>query len=160
MPVWLRRLHDEMHITSVFVTHDQEEALEVADRVVIMNQDAIEQISSPEEVYDHPATPFVYHFLDNVNLFHGRIHEGRAQIGAIQIETPEHASVKDVPVVGYVRPHDVVALIGNPGLSWHNPLECHYREVLCSRIHTPQNDRILLTAGRTAFSTNSHKEIA
>jgi len=104
---WLRRLHDEIHVTSVFVTHDQEEALEVADRVVIMNQGAVEQIGSPEEVYDRPATPFVYHFLGNVNLFHGRIHEGRAQIGAIQIDTPEHASAKDVPAVGYVRPHDI-----------------------------------------------------
>ena len=104
---WLRRLHDEIHVTSVFVTHDQEEALEVADRVVIMNQGAVEQIGSPEEVYDHPATPFVYHFLGNVNLFHGRIHEGRAQIGAIQIDTPEHANAKDVPAVGYVRPHDI-----------------------------------------------------
>jgi sulfate transport system ATP-binding protein len=104
---WLRRLHDEIHITSVFVTHDQEEALEVADRVVIMNEGAIEQIGSPEEVYDHPATPFVYHFLGNVNLFHGRIHEGRARIGDIEIETPEHADAQNVPAVGYVRPHDI-----------------------------------------------------
>jgi sulfate/thiosulfate transport system ATP-binding protein len=104
---WLRRLHDEIHVTSVFVTHDQEEALEVAARVVIMNQGAIEQIGSPEEVYDHPATPFVYHFLGNVNLFHGRIHEGRARIGDIELETPEHADAQDVPAVGYVRPHDI-----------------------------------------------------
>ena len=73
---WLRRLHDEMHVTSVFVTHDQEEALEVADRVVVMNEGRIEQIGTPEEVYEHPATPFVYGFLGNVNLFHGRIHQG------------------------------------------------------------------------------------
>ncbi|MBI3249499.1 MAG: sulfate ABC transporter ATP-binding protein [Deltaproteobacteria bacterium] len=104
---WLRRLHDEMHITSVFVTHDQEEALEVADRVVIMNEGRIEQIGTPEEVYDQPATPFVYHFLGNVNLFHGRIHEGRARIDEFEIETPEHADAQDVPAVGYVRPHDI-----------------------------------------------------
>src|SRR5262249_15399994 len=74
---WLRRLHDEMPITSVFVTHDQEEALEVADQVVIMNKGGVEQSGTPEDVYDHPATPFVYHFLGNVNLFHGCIHAGR-----------------------------------------------------------------------------------
>jgi sulfate transport system ATP-binding protein len=64
---WLRRLHDEVHVTSVFVTHDQEEALEVADRVVVMNHGRIEQIGTPEEVYDHPATPFVFEFLGHVN---------------------------------------------------------------------------------------------
>ncbi len=69
---WLRKLHDEIHVTSVFVTHDQEEALEVSDRVVIMNQGKIEQIGSPEEVYFSPKTPFVFQFLGDVNLFHGR----------------------------------------------------------------------------------------
>src|SRR5678809_152134 len=64
---WLRRLHDEVHVTSVFVTHDQEEALEVADRVVVMNHGRVEQIGAPEEVYDRPATPFVYEFLGHVN---------------------------------------------------------------------------------------------
>jgi len=64
---WLRRLHDEVHVTSVFVTHDQEEALEVADRVVVMNHGRIEQIGTPAEVYDHPATPFVFEFLGHVN---------------------------------------------------------------------------------------------
>ena len=66
---WLRRLHDEMHVTSVFVTHDQEEAMEVADRIVVMNQGRIEQDGAPDEVYDHPATPFVLQFLGDVNLF-------------------------------------------------------------------------------------------
>ena len=81
---WLRRLHDEVHVTSVFVTHDQEEALEVADRVVVMNEGRIEQSGTPEEVYEHPATPFVYGFLGDVNLFHGRIHQGRVDIGGEQ----------------------------------------------------------------------------
>jgi sulfate transport system ATP-binding protein len=104
---WLRRLHDEIHVTSVFVTHDQEEALEVADRVVIMNEGRVEQLGTPGEVYDHPATPFVYRFLGNVNLFHGRVHEGRARIGDMELEAPEHADTQDTPAVGYARPHDI-----------------------------------------------------
>ena len=70
---WLRRLHREIHVTSIFVTHDQEEAFEVADRVVVMNKGRIEQVGSPQEVFDHPATPFVMDFLGNVNVFHGRV---------------------------------------------------------------------------------------
>lgn len=69
---WLRRLHDEIHVTSVFVTHDQEEALEVSDRVAIMNQGRIEQAGTPEQVYDSPASPFVCQFLEGLNIFHGR----------------------------------------------------------------------------------------
>jgi sulfate/thiosulfate transport system ATP-binding protein len=69
---WLRRLHDELHVTSVFVTHDQEEALELSDRVVVMNHGRIEQEGTPDEVYHSPSTPFVYRFLGDVNLFHGR----------------------------------------------------------------------------------------
>ena len=91
---WLRQLHDEMHITSVFVTHDQEEALEVADRVVVMNQGRIEQVGAPDEVYNHPASPFVYNFLGNVNLFHGRVDDGKTYI-------QETATGQ----VLYVRPH-------------------------------------------------------
>jgi len=73
---WLRRLHDEIHVTSVFVTHDQEEALEVADRIVVMNRGRVEQAGTPDQVYEHPANPFVLNFLGNVNLFHGRTQHG------------------------------------------------------------------------------------
>lgn len=107
---WLRRLHDELHITSVFVTHDQEEALEVADRIVVMNQGKVEQIGSPQAVYDRPATPFVYQFLGNVNLFHSRVHEGRAQIGNISLEIDTYKDTKDSPAFAYVRPHDLEIL--------------------------------------------------
>lgn len=105
--IWLRRLHDDMHITSVFVTHDQEEALEVSDRVVVMNEGRIEQIGTPDEVYERPANPFVYEFLGNVNLFHGRIHRGRVTIGDIEIEAPEHTEAEDMAAIAYVRPHDI-----------------------------------------------------
>ncbi len=90
---WLRQLHDEVHITSVFVTHDQEEALEVSDRVAVMNEGRIEQVGSPDDVYHRPITPFVYNFLGNVNLFHGRIDEA----------APIHEGATGEPV--YVRPH-------------------------------------------------------
>jgi sulfate transport system ATP-binding protein len=93
---WLRQLHDEVHITSVFVTHDQEEALEVADRVAVMNEGRIEQIGSPDEVYDRPATSFVFNFLGSVNLFHGRIDNGTTYI---------HQTATDHLV--FVRPHSL-----------------------------------------------------
>jgi sulfate/thiosulfate transport system ATP-binding protein len=114
---WLRRLHDEIHVTSVFVTHDQEEALEVADRIVVMNQGRIEQQGTPSEVYDHPATPFVFDFLGNVNLFQGRVHEGTAQMGGMQLASPEHGSANDAPAVGYVRSHDIAIERGASDLS-------------------------------------------
>jgi sulfate transport system ATP-binding protein len=104
---WLRRLHDDMHITSVFVTHDQEEALEVADRVVVMNEGLIEQVGTPDEVYERPASPFVYEFLGHVNVFHGRLHQGRARIGDIDIDAPDHPQAEQQPAVAYVRPHDI-----------------------------------------------------
>ena len=107
---WLRRLHDDLHVTSIFVTHDQEEALEVADRVVLMNSGRVEQIGSPEQVWDHPASPFVYGFLGDVNLFHGRAHEGEMLIGgdnAVSLNSPEHQNVQDSKAFAYVRPHDI-----------------------------------------------------
>jgi sulfate transport system ATP-binding protein len=114
---WLRRLHEEVHVTSVFVTHDQEEALEVSDRVVIMNEGKIEQSGMPEEVYDRPATPFVYGFLGDVNLFHGRLDRGQVSIGANQLEAPEWAEAKDQAAVAYVRTYDIELTPVPSGLS-------------------------------------------
>jgi sulfate transport system ATP-binding protein len=104
---WLRKLHDEIHVTSVFVTHDQEEALEVADRIVVMNKGGIEQSGTPDQVYEHPANPFVLNFLGNVNLFHGRVHEGQAQVGGLKLDSPEHATTRNGSAVAYVRSHDI-----------------------------------------------------
>lgn len=104
---WLRRLHDELHITSVFVTHDQEEALEVADTIVVMNHGKVEQIGSPQQVYDQPASPFVYQFLGNVNEFESRVNKGRAQIEDVDVESSEHHAVEDADALAYVRPHDI-----------------------------------------------------
>ena len=102
---WLRKLHNEMHVTSVFVTHDQEEALDVADRIVIMNEGKIEQIGTPSEVYDSPKSPFVYDFLGDVNLFHGRLDQGKLKVGSVELNVPEYQNISDKEAVGYARPH-------------------------------------------------------
>jgi len=88
---WLRNLHDEMHVTTVIVTHDQEEAMEVADKIVVMNEGRIEQIGSPAEIYDHPASPFVMGFVGAVNVLPG---------GSLPL-----AQAGDTPL--FIRPHDV-----------------------------------------------------
>jgi sulfate transport system ATP-binding protein len=96
-----------VHVTTVFVTHDQEEAMEVSDRVVIMNRGRIEQQGTPAAVYDAPATPFVYGFLGDVNLFHGRLSDGRVTIGSEELLVPELAGVTNPEAVAYVRAHEV-----------------------------------------------------
>ena len=114
---WLRELHDELHVTSLFVTHDQEEALEVADRVVLMNAGRVEQIGSPAEVYDQPATPFVHRFLGSVNLFHGRVSEQGLGIGneTLNGHVPAHLSHGSA-AVAFVRPHELEILPEHSGI--------------------------------------------
>ena len=102
---WLRRFHDELKITSVFVTHDQEEALEVADHVVLMNEGRVEQVGTPAEVYHHPANAFVYNFLGNVNLFHSRVEGGKVYLGDIPIDLPFEAADDATTALVFVRPH-------------------------------------------------------
>jgi sulfate/thiosulfate transport system ATP-binding protein len=103
---WLRRLHDEIRLTSVFVTHDQEEAFELADRVVIMNHGRIEQEGSPDQVLEHPATPFIMNFLGHVNTFRGRVENGKAQFGAFTADPPADAG-SAASVSAYARPHEL-----------------------------------------------------
>ncbi|THF65317.1 sulfate/molybdate ABC transporter ATP-binding protein [Pseudothauera rhizosphaerae] len=104
---WLRHLHDELHVTSIFVTHDQEEALEVADRVVLMNKGRVEQVGTPQEVYEHPATPFVYGFLGAVNLFHGRVDGEHVQVGDAVLPHDGRDADHGAEVVGFARPHEL-----------------------------------------------------
>jgi len=104
---WLRRLHDELHITGILVTHDQEEALEVADRVVVMHQGNIEQIGTPDAVYENPATPFVYQFLGDVNVFHGRMSQGRIVDGEGGMVLSPGDDQPGEQEMTFVRPHDL-----------------------------------------------------
>ncbi len=104
---WLRRLHDEIHLTSVLVTHDQEEALEVADRVVVMNQARIEQVGTPEEVFHRPASEFVIEFLGQVNIFHSRVRNGSARLGEMTFDCPSYPHPQERPATIYMRPHEL-----------------------------------------------------
>lgn len=104
---WLRKLHEEMHVTTVFVTHDQEEAFEVADKVVVMRAGRVEQVGTPQEVFDHPATPFVMDFLGNVNVFHGRLEGGRAKVGPFNLVYEDHPHNEPRKVTAYMRPHEL-----------------------------------------------------
>jgi sulfate/thiosulfate transport system ATP-binding protein len=94
--VWLRNLHSEVHVTTVFVTHDQEEAMEVADEIVVMNQGRVEQVGKPAEIYDNPATPFVMSFIGPVNVL-------PADAGIL----PNKSAVSDHDKV-FLRPHDIL----------------------------------------------------
>lgn len=115
---WLRRLHDEIAVTSVFVTHDQEEALEVADRVVVMNEGRIEQIGPPAEVFHTPASAFVMDFLGDVNLFHGRVESGHAVYGSLTLPHCDAAAEDGKPARMFVRPYDLeVHVAEQPGRS-------------------------------------------
>src|SRR5208283_1850178 len=110
---WLRRFHDDIQLTTIFVTHDQEEALEIADEVVIMNQGRVEQVGTPQQVYDKPASPFVYQFLGNVNVL-----RAPALAGAVRRDGPAAGAVSDGRI--FVRPHDIELTshdAGGPGLS-------------------------------------------
>jgi len=104
---WLRRLHDDIKLTSVFVTHDQEEAFDLADRVVIMNRGRIEQEGRPDEVIEQPATPFVMNFVGNVNRFTGTAAGGRASFGTFTVDYPEATGPDARPAAGYARPHEL-----------------------------------------------------
>ena len=102
---WLRRLHEEIHVTSVFVTHDQEEAFEVADRVVVMNQGKVEQVGTPAEVFERPANAFVMDFLGQVNVFQGNVEGGKPVISPSLSPGAPNGSAPKTEV--YVRPHEL-----------------------------------------------------
>ena len=104
---WLRTLHDELHITSIFVTHDQEEALEVADQIIVMNKGNVEQIGSPREVYEKPATAFVFDFLGQANRFEGQNNAGTIQIGEDRIQLDSLRNAPSGDVIAFARPDEL-----------------------------------------------------
>jgi sulfate transport system ATP-binding protein len=105
---WLRRLHDTMGLTSIFVTHDQEEALELADRVVVMNEGCIAQVGTPTEVYEQPASAFVCEFLGNANRFSCVVDHGKVRIGDFVSEAPGYQQASEMPALAFVRPHELL----------------------------------------------------
>jgi sulfate transport system ATP-binding protein len=113
---WLRRLHDELHFTSVFVTHDQQEAIEVADTIVVLNRGRIEQSGVPGEIYDLPNSAFVHRFLGQVNELPVRVRDGRAHLGPIEIPVDAAASLDGGQNVALIRPHEIE--IGPEAAGW------------------------------------------
>ncbi|NJM66565.1 MAG: sulfate/molybdate ABC transporter ATP-binding protein [Acaryochloris sp. RU_4_1] len=150
---WLRRLHDEMHVTSVFVTHDQEEAMEVADEIVIMNQGYIEQVGTPAQVYDHPATPFVMSFLGPVNI----LPSGAKLFEASEFEG-DHAEL-------FIRPHDIEVQVSANGatvqatiqrvihLGWEIQVELRLTDqrVVNAHLSREQFTELQIEPGQTVF---------
>ena len=149
--VWLRRLHDEMHVTSVFVTHDQEEALEVADKIVVMNKGKIEQIGSAQEIYDHPKTPFVMGFIGPVNV--------------VPSDSPLVKSMNSFGQDLFIRPHDIELLAtpqeGASGftirrithLGWEVQIEltAGYDHTITAHLNREEFDRLSPQVGQQVF---------
>ena len=107
---WLRQLHDELHVSSIFVTHDQEEALEVSDRIVLINSGRVEQVGSPRDIYERPASAFAYGFIGSANEFRGQV-EGRfLRVGKELIEHGTVGLSDGQNVIAFARPHDMEIL--------------------------------------------------
>jgi sulfate/thiosulfate transport system ATP-binding protein len=103
---WLDGLHRELGVTSLLVTHDQEEALELANQIVVMHEGRVEQVGSPAEIYDEPATPFVAGFVGSANVLHGEVRDDHVHLGAIRIPGAGHLTDGSA-ATAFVRPHDV-----------------------------------------------------
>lgn len=142
---WLRRLHDQLHVTSVFVTHDQEEALEVADQVVVMNQGQVEQVGTPDEVFHHPASEFVMQFIGNVNVFHGRGEE------------PLPGGDEDYERF-LVRPHDLEVLTDAEPKKWRFNLPARVHRILTAGAQVKVE--LLDGQNRTLLAELTHERFA
>lgn len=118
---WLRRLHEITHLTTIMVTHDQEEALDLSDRLVVMDQGKVHQVGAPADVYESPATSFVASFVGSANILQGHVHNGRARFGAASLTIPQDASDGSL-VQAVVRPHDIrVERVSMDDTSSHRP---------------------------------------
>jgi sulfate/thiosulfate transport system ATP-binding protein len=168
---WLRRLHDEVKMTTLLVTHDQEEAMELADRIVVMNRGAVEQDGTPSEIYDSPRTPFVASFIGSSNRLEGRIAGGRTELEGHDLGWPQSGDVdaKEAKIDAFVRPHDVevqpsstrgskgipAAVLRTTRLGWQVKIELelpsnrtltvHYGKEQADAINVRPGDKVLLT---------------
>jgi sulfate transport system ATP-binding protein len=105
---WLRRFHDQSHVTTILVTHDQEEAMEVSDHVVVMSDGKVAQAGRPQDIYDRPMTPFVASFVGSANVLRGTVLDGRASLGSFDMTVPVgQLATEGAAVHAFVRPHDV-----------------------------------------------------
>ncbi len=153
---WLRRLHDEIHVTSIFVTHDQEEAFAVADLVVVLRAGRVEQVGTPAEVFEHPANEFVMDFLGNVNVFPGRVQGGVADLGGVSVAWPDYPHAESRPASVYVRPHELDILrvhnghAGLPARVVHVNAAGSVTRVELEAIDTGRPVRVELSQGRHA----------
>jgi sulfate transport system ATP-binding protein len=167
---WLRRLHDEVRMTTLLVTHDQEEAMELADRIVVMNRGAVEQEGTPSEIYDSPATPFVASFIGSSNRLEGRIAGGRTELEGHDLgwSPPANGGSPDATIDAFVRPHDVevkrpsnaddrgipAAVVRTTRLGWQVKIELelpstrmltvHYGKEQADAIDVRPGDKVLL----------------
>jgi sulfate transport system ATP-binding protein len=154
---WVRQIHDEVGITSIFVTHDQEEALEIADRVLVMHQGRIEQFGTPQEIWENPATPFVASFIGDVNEFVAEVTGGSVMLGRLRLPTPDFADGERVRIL--IRPSDIllspptadsspvayVHQVAWKGLTYNARIEVEHGPVL--QVSVPADNRSLLTPG-------------
>jgi len=152
--VWLRRMHDEIGVTSLFVTHDQKEVLEIADSVVVINRGRVEQIGRPHEIYDAPATRFVASFVGKVNVVEGFLEGGRLRLPALGVSLDaagqEGAAAGGGEAVALVRPEDVeLSRAGEPGAAALLITEIRYRG---------DHYELLLEAGGAELRSVAHKE--
>ena len=117
---WLRRLHDELHFTSIIVTHDQQEAIEVADTVAVLNRGRIEQTGIPGEIYDMPSSAFVHRFLGQANELPVRVRDGRAYLGPLDIGAAAETLKGNGENIALIRPHEIE--IGPASPNWPGTL--------------------------------------
>ncbi|HEY5861153.1 MAG TPA: ABC transporter ATP-binding protein [Actinomycetota bacterium] len=103
---WLDELHRELGVTSLLVTHDQEEALELANQIVVMHEGRVQQVGAPNEIYDDPKTPFVAGFVGSANVLHGVVEGGHVHLGAFRVAGAEHLA-EGSAATAFIRPHDV-----------------------------------------------------
>jgi sulfate transport system ATP-binding protein len=157
---WLRSLHERLHVTTLFVTHDQEEALELSDRVVIMNHGRVEQVGSPEAVYARPASPFVLDFLGDVNLFHCRIDNGRVSVGGVHLNGAASDAGTNGAGTVYIRPH-VLSIEAQPSAGDTLPARIlrvnATGPVVRVDLVTPWGDTVLVDLSRERFDPTLHR---